>query len=879
MDAGKTTLSEAMLVSAGVLAKAGRVDSGSSFLDTDEQERARGITIFSGQARMEAGNTELTLVDTPGHVDFSAEMERALSILDVAVLVISGRHLVQGHTVTIWKLLKKLDIPVFIFVNKMDLEGTDPRAAMDVLRSSLDDGCVMFGNAAGESAAAVLPDPEELAMCDEGLMELFLAEEEMPDETIAGAIARRHVFPCWFGSALYEQGVKGLLEGLDRFTRQPVYGRDFAARVFRITRDEKGVRQTHMKITGGALSVKDTIRTSGSEDGAEKIHQIRLYSGSRYETMETAEAGQLVAVVGLEQTAAGQGLGTLLGQDSKALLQPVLVYRLLTPENANIPLIMQQMRQLEEEDPQLHVRWSEQKQEIQVRLMGEIQLEILTQMITERFGFVPRFDEGSIEYRETIRQPVRGAGHFEPLRHYAEVHLLLEPLPEGSGIQCASSCSTDVLDTNWQRLIMTHLTEREHPGVLMGAPLTDVKITIEGGRAHLKHTEGGDFRQATYRALRQAMRKADASGDAVLLEPWYDFTLELPRQQAGRAMADIRRMGGSFEIIERQGAGGETDSQILQGRAPVQEMRGYAAEVASYTKGYGYLTCNFSGFSQCHNAAEAIAAAGYDPERDMDNPADSVFCSHGAGHMVPWDEADEMMHVQIRGGAEESREDEEPAFSQRLAGAGSGSGPADKELQRIFERTYGKQDAPKVRKPARIIEAQPQPRQKTKPAEVLPEYLLVDGYNIIFAWDELRELSKISIDAAREALIDILSNYQGFRQCETMVVFDAYRVKGGKEHMEKQGGVTVVFTAEAETADTYIERATYEMKKQKYHVRVATSDRLEQMIILGNDAFRVSATEFQAEVSQINERIREILESHRRQGTRESGNRIVLPLE
>ena len=899
MDAGKTTLSEAMLVSAGVLAKAGRVDSGSSFLDTDDQERARGITIFSGQARMVTGNTELTLVDTPGHVDFSAEMERALSILDAAVLVISGRQLVQGHTVTIWKLLQKLAIPVFIFVNKMDLEGTDPQAAMDALRSSLDEGCVMFGIAGNKGEDSHLPDPEELAMCDEALMDIYLAEEEMSDEAIAGAIARRRVFPCWFGSALLEEGVDALLKGLDRFTRQPVYGRDFSARVFRITRDEKGARQTHMKITGGSISVKDTIRTSEAEDSAEKIHQIRIYSGNRYETVETAEAGQLVAVTGPENTEAGQGLGNLLGQNSQAMLQPVLVYRMLLPEGANVPLIMQQMRQLEEEDPQLHVRWSEQKQEIQVRLMGEIQLEILTQMISERFGFVPRFDEGSIEYRETIRSPIRGAGHFEPLRHYAEVHLLLEPLPAGSGIQCASSCSSDVLDTNWQRLIMTHLTEREHPGVLTGSPLTDVKITIEGGRAHLKHTEGGDFRQATYRALRQAMRKSQAAGDAVLLEPWYDFTLELPQEQAGRAMSDIQRMGGSFEIVTRQGAGADPGTQILQGRAPVQEMRGYAAETASYTKGYGHLSCTFSGFFPCHNESEVLAESDYDPDRDMDNPADSVFCSHGAGHMVPWDEADEMMHVQIRQAGLPAGEEAGGAFGQtaagasgqRLAGArpgdsfgagasGAGSNAAiDKDLQRIFERTYGKKEEPKVRKPARIIEAAPEQKQKTKPAEVMPEYLLVDGYNIIFAWDELRELSKISIDAAREALIDILSNYQGFRQCETMVVFDAYRVKGGTEHTEKQGGVTVVFTAEAETADTFIERATYEMKKKKYHVRVATSDRLEQMIILGNDAFRVSASDFKAEVSQINDRIREILESHRRQGEREGGNRIVLPLE
>lgn len=871
VDAGKTTLSEALLVGSGTLAKAGRVDHGDSFLDTNAQERRRGITIFSGEAVMQAGRTELILVDTPGHVDFSAEMERTLQILDYAVLVISGRELVQGHTLTIWKLLKSRGIPVFLFVNKMDLDGTSREQAAEVLKAELDEGCVVFGSGEGEGVEEAFPDPEELAMCDEVLLDHFLAEEELPEEQIIRAIARRRIFPVWFGSALRQEGTGALLSGLDRYTMAPPAKEAFSARVYRISRDRKGARLTHMKILGGTLSVRDQIRTSAVEGTEEKITQIRVLAGERFEMIEKAEAGQVVAVSGLEHTAAGQGLGTLLGQDGQALLQPVLTYGMILPEGANIPLILQQMRQLEEEDPTLHVRWNEQLQQIQIRLMGEIQLEILQEMIRERFGFEAIFDEGRTEFRETITEPVRGAGHFEPLRHYAEVHLLMEPLPEGSGIVACSACSSDVLDTNWQRLILTHLAEREHPGTLMGAPITDMRITIEGGRAHLKHTEGGDFRQATYRAIRQGLRKALAGGSMRLLEPWYDVTLELPRPQLGRAMADIQKMGGTIEAGEEPGSSVAEDLVVLRGRAPVRRMRGYAAEVASYTKGYGHLFCSFCGFSACQEEEALLQECGYDPDRDMDNPADSVFCSHGAGRIVPWDEADEMMHVTV------GKEETGPAAAEHAPAGGSMGAASDKELNRIFERTYGKRREERPRKPARLIEAEPIRPRKTKPAEVLPEYLLVDGYNIIFAWEQLRELSKTSIDAAREALIEILNNYQGFRKCETIVVFDAYRVKGGREHTERHGNVTVVFTKEAETADTYIERASYEMKK-KYRVRVATSDRLEQMIILGNDAFRVSASEFQAEVEETGERIRQILEDQRRMSEKENKGRIVLPL-
>ena len=892
VDAGKTTLSEALLAASGAIAKAGRVDNGDSFLDTDAQEKQRGITIFSGEARFRAGETEVILVDTPGHVDFSAEMERTLSILDYAVLVISGRELIQGHTMTIWKLLKHHEIPVFIFVNKMDLEGTDQKQAMEALKAALDDGCICFGTGGSgdEEDAAGLPDPEELAMCDERLLDVYLAGGTLPEDLIVQAIARRKVFPCWFGSALRQQGIGNLLRGLDRYTKAAPAEKEFSAKVYRITRDRKGNRLTHMKILGGRIAVRDVIRTGAEQGAEEKIHQIRICSGDRFETVDTARAGQLIAVTGLENTSAGQGLGTRFGETEQAVLQPVLVYSMILEEDANVPQIMQQMRQLEEEDPQLHVRWNEKLQEIQVLLMGEIQLEILQQVIEERFGFRPAFDEGSIEYRETIREPVRGAGHFEPLRHYAEVHLLLEPLPAGSGLEFVSGCSTDVLDTNWQRLIMTHLSEREHTGVLVGAPITDMRITIEGGRAHLKHTEGGDFRQATYRAIRQALRKARRDGVLQLLEPWYDFQIELPRSQAGRAMADVQKMGGSFETEESQAGSAGEDMMLLKGQAPVQEMRGYASQVASYTRGYGHFTCSFRGFAPCHNAQEVMEGSGYDPDSDIDNPADSVFCSHGAGRTIPWYESDEMMHAAP--GRERSTEnapeddwEHAPGENGTPGTGGSGSrhesdtAAMDKELDRIFQRTISKnkKDKPIVRKAARTIEA-PKAPMKTKPAEVLPEYLLVDGYNIIFAWEELRELSRISIDGAREALIDILADYQAFRQCDVIAVFDAYKVRGGKEHTEKHGDVTVVFTAEAETADTYIERATYEMKK-KCRVRVATSDRLEQMIILGNDAFRISATEFLEEVSDVQERIREILREHRRQIDREYQNRIDLPLQ
>ncbi len=923
VDAGKTTLSEALLYEAGRLAKPGRVDHGDAFLDTDIQEKERGITIFSKQAQLDHGSTDIMLMDTPGHVDFSGEMERILSVLDYAILVISGKELVQGHTLTVWSLLQQHGIPTFLFVNKMDLEGTDQETALEQLRTRLDEGCVLFeetdadtkagtgvkagadtpakagrgsadagaanaGAAYADTAEGSAPaaDPEELAMCDEDILTAYLEEERIPEELIRIAIRKRRVFPCCFGSALKMEGTGAFLRCLDKWTvgYEAPEG-SFSARVFKITRDEKGVRLTHMKILSGRLSARDGLPVAGGpEEVREKVHQIRIYSGEKYEAVSTADAGSICAVTGPETTFAGQ----LISEDGiqeadTQRLQPVLRYSVEIPENISPHTALQQMRQLEEEDPLLHVQWSEEYQEIQVSLMGEIQQEILSRQIRQRFGYEPAFSEGKVEYRETIAAPVRGAGHFEPLRHYAEVHLRLDPLPAGSGLKLASDCSSDDLDTNWQRLIMTHLTEREYPGVLTGSAITDMQITIEGGRAHLKHTEGGDFRQATGRAVRQALRKSEP----VLLEPWYDVTIEVPDQNFGRVLSDIRKMGGTAEEVNAVGASGSGAAggmRVLSGSAPVSGMRSWQKEFAAFTRGFGSLTCTFGGYRKCHNSDEVIEAIGYDPDRDTDNPADSVFCSHGAGRIIPWDEADEHMHVKITDKSAGASEEEVPAGgSMRPAGAGTpysgssagGAFQQDRELQRIFERTYGVRNE-RPRRPARTVAPEHPKREKTRPAEVLPECLLVDGYNIIFAWEELRELAERSIDGAREALIEIMANYQGWRGCGVIVVFDAYKVKGGTEHIEEHGDLKVVYTKEAETADTYIERTTYRIGK-KYHVRVATSDRLEQMIILGNDAFRVSARDLKAEIEEADELIAGLLQDRRRQSDRDFRRRLTLP--
>ena len=868
VDAGKTTLSEALLYRTGAIRKLGRVDHRDAFLDTDSQERERGITIFSKQAELEYDGTTFMLLDTPGHVDFSAEMERTLQVLDIAILVISGKDGVQGHTATLWKLMEKYRLPVFIFVNKMDLDGTDRAAIMAELRRSLGSGCMEFDvqrDAAWQ---------EQVAMCDEEMIEEFLENGSLDDGSIAAGIAKRRIFPCCFGSALKMQGVDELLEIVSQFSLQKIYPAQFGARVFKISRDRQGMRLTHMKITGGALNVKDAVVTahaddgtdSGSDDSTEKIEQIRIYSGEKYRTADTIRAGDVCAVTGLKNTYAGQGLG--YEQDTSGpLLESVLSYQVILPDDVDVHDALSRLRILEEEDPQLHVAWNEQLQEIQMQLMGEVQTEILKNIISERFGFDVEFGQGSIAYKETIAEPVYGAGHFEPLRHYAEVHLLMEPAKRGSGLTLDTACSSDELDTNWQRLILTHLAEKEHIGVLTGSPLTDMKITLTAGRAHLKHTEGGDFRQATYRALRQGLRKARS----VLLEPWYEFRLEVPQEATGRAISDIQRMSGSISEPEHMG-----DTVVLTGKAPVSEMKDYAVDVASYTKGHGRLSCSLSGYDKCHDQERVIEAIGYDPDADLENTADSVFCSHGAGFNVKWDESDVLMNIQPeRKDTKTLNGADSCAFTYERAGGmpetPHGGKNAEKrgrkkglteeeELERIFEMTYGK---PKKRTVIPKREILPEhEKKKTKPAVVTEEYLLVDGYNIIFAWDELKALAKVNMDSARQALIEILANYQGYKKNTLILVFDAYKVEGGQGQVFKYHNIHVVFTKEAETADQYIEKTVHEIGRN-HSVTVATSDALEQVIILGQGARRMSARMLKEEVE---EAAKELRSSHLNRG-------------
>lgn len=839
VDAGKTTLSEAMLYKTGTIRKLGRVDKKDAFFDTDAQERERGITIFSKQARMTAGETEIMLLDTPGHVDFSSEMERTLQVLDYAILVISGKDGVQGHTATLWKLLRRYEIPAFIFVNKMDLETADRDRVYANIRGKLGSGCVDFTNE--------IP-LEETASCSEELIEEFFESGELADTSILGAIKDRQLFPCVFGSALRIDGVDRLLELMDRFTEAEAYPEDFGAMVYKITRDDKGTRLTHMKITGGVIRSRMPL-------GEEKVDQIRIYSGDKFRTAGEADAGSIVAVTGLDSTRAGQCLGSCEAE-SMASLEPALVYDVICPPQQDIHDLLGKLSLLEEEDPQLHIKWNDQLKSIQISLMGQVQLEILKNLVSARFGIDIDFGEGRIAYKETIRNTVLGAGHFEPLRHYAEIQLLMEPAPAGSGINARSICPVDVLDKNWQRLAITHVLEREHPGVLMGAPLTDVIISIAGGRAHEKHTEGGDFRQAVYRAIRQGLMKADCE----LLEPWYSFTLEVPQEVVGTAMSDIQRMSGSFELTTSSDG-----TAVLHGSAPVSEMKDYQVKVHSYTKGHGHLLCTMDGYRSCHDRERVLAEAGYDPARDAANPADSIFCTHGAGYSVPWDEVDEMLHtsVYVPGVTEETTEAPVRARGGYSAGDEDFSHPAFvKAKPRQLRNSYI---------PPKEIKGESGSR-KIKPQPVLPEYLLVDGYNIIFAWEDLKSLSEQNIDAARDALIEMMQNYQGVRKCDVILVFDAYKVKGGVRKVERHDNVTVVYTKEAETADAYIEKTTYELKG-KYRVRVATSDRLEQLIIMGNDALKISADEFRKEVEAANRQIRDILAEYSRKNAG-SGNRI-----
>ena len=841
VDSGKTTLSEAMLYRAGVTRRLGRVDHKDAFLDTDALEKARGITIFSKQALLTAGDTDITLLDTPGHVDFSTETERTLQVLDYAVLVVSGTDGVQSHTETLWRLLRRYHVPTFVFVNKMDLPGMERQELLAQLNRRLGEGFVDFG-------AEQADRDEALALCDENLMDRMLDAGQLQDADLIPAIARRHVFPCWFGAALKLEGVDALLDGLDRYTRPAPALEAFGAKVFKVSQDEQGARLTWLRVTGGELKVKAQL--TGEADGepwAEKANQLRLYSGAKYTLAEAIGPGQVCAVTGLTKARPGEGLGAERDSDLP-VLEPVLSYQVLLPEGADVHAALGKLHRLEEEEPQLHVVWNETLGEIHVQLMGEIQLEVLRSLLAERFGLAVEFGPGGILYKETITEPMEGVGHYEPLRHYAEVHLKLEPLPRGSGMQFAADCREEVLDKNWQRLVLTHLEEKQHLGVLTGSPLTDVKITLIAGRAHLKHTEGGDFRQATYRAVRQGLMLAKSQ----LLEPWYAFRLEVPAENIGRAMSDIQRMEGTFDPPE---SGEET--AVLTGFAPVSTMRSYPMEVVSYTRGRGHLSLTLDGYRPCHNAQEVIAAIGYEPEHDLDNPADSVFCAHGAGFVVPWDQVRSHMHVDS-GWGKSTRPEQEAAVPQRRVMAYRATLEEDAELLKIFERTYG----PIKRDPLaafRPVQKRERPDFAAEQWEIAPEYLLVDGYNIIFAWDELNALSKESLDAARHKLMDILCNYQGFQKCVLILVFDAYRVPGSPGSIEQYHNIHVVYTKEAETADMFIERVTHEIGRNR-RVRVATSDGMEQIIILGHGALRVSARMFHEEVQNVEKQIRALVQ-------------------
>ena len=881
VDAGKTTLSEELLYLCGEIRKIGRVDHGDAFLDTYELEKERGITIFSKQALLKTENMEVTLLDAPGHVDFSAEMERTLQVLDYAILVINGMDGVQSHTMTLWRLLERYQIPTFLFVNKMDQQGTDHDALLNDLKQHLHENCVDFGRTQDTDYGMYELTPEQLeniAVCEEDLLETYLETDIVEDRDIVRLIVQRKIFPCYFGSALKEKGVKDFWNGVQKYTAEPKRPTEFGAKVFKIARDEQGNRLTYMKITGGSLKVKTLLSSNSNgqslpgrkaEEAAweEKADQIRLYSGAKYELTSEAEAGTVCAVTGLTRTYPGEGLG--IEQESELpILEPVLNYQIILPDDCDPHQMLQKLRQLEEEEPQLHILWDSQLSEIHAQLMGEVQIEILKKMIWDRFHVAVEFGAGSIVYKETVAEPVEGVGHFEPLRHYAEVHLLIEPGEPGSGCQFFTACSEDVLARNWQRLILTHLEEKEHIGVLTGSPLTDVQITILTGRAHAKHTEGGDFRQATYRAVRQGLRKARN----ILLEPYYEFRLEVPAEMIGRAMADVQKMQGTFDAPEVEG-----ETAILKGTAAVAQMRDYQKEVVSYTHGTGKLFCSLKGYAPCKNQDEVVQNIGYDPEADLENPTGSVFCAHGAGFVVPWDQVEAYMHLQSGVDMDELDseswyEDVESAqnpgtavdnanISGNISGKNgkfsySGSYEEEEELQAIFERTFGpmKRDRTAFQKKT-VHSSTPATRYRAgKPRQ--EEYLLVDGYNIIFSWEELNELAKENIHAACDKLMDILSNYQGYRKCTLILVFDAYKVEGHVEEIITYHNIYVVYTKEAETADQYIEKTVHRIGRQ-YQVTVATSDGLEQVIIMGQGAHRISAQGLKKEIEDTEKTARE----------------------
>lgn len=856
VDAGKTTLSEALLYTSGGIRRFGRVDHQDAFLDNFAMERERGITIFSKQAELTFGDVRVTLLDTPGHVDFSAEMERTLQVLDYAILVINGADGVQAHTRTLWRLLKQYRIPVFLFVNKMDQPSADKERLMENLKTQLDEGCMDFMD--------IRLTDESLAMGSEEMMEAYLETGDIPEDAVRRAIRKRYIFPCYFGSALKLTGIEVLMEGMARYMECPVYGAEFGAKVYKISRDEQGNRMTHLKITGGSLKVKAVLKHHSGKE--EKVNQVRIYSGAGYQTVPEVAAGEICAITGLEESYSGEGFG--IEHDSELpILEPVLSYRLILPKDCNVHEAWSQLKQLEEEDPLLKLTWHEATGEIHIQVMGEVELEVLKSLIAERFGYDVAFGEGSLVYKETIATKVEGVGHFEPLRHYAEVHLLMEPGESGSGIQVEADCSEDVLARNWQRLVLTHIEERKHPGVLTGSEITDMKITLIAGRAHTKHTEGGDFRQATYRAIRQGLKKAES----VLLEPYYEYQLTVPTENAGRAISDIQRMSGTFEVSGQ----GEAET-LLTGMLPVAEVSGYQAEVRAYTKGYGRFVCTLKGYYPCHNQEEIVQKIGYDAEADVENPTGSVFCAHGAGFIVPWNEVESYMHVEtqvespaeMHGSLDKARSGDRVSVSKVIA--------EEDELEAIFRRTYGGS----IRKPyENRYETQDEDRYYTadpadsgtgnaggketwnkyadtagkKPRE---SYLLVDGYNIIFAWEELNELSKTDLAAARGKLMDILCNYQGYRKMKLILVFDGYKVPGNPGEMIEYHNIHVVYTKEAQTADQYIEKLVHDMGRN-YDITVATSDGLEQLIIWGAGARRLSARELKEEVERADEELRE----------------------
>ena len=885
VDAGKTTLSEGLLYCSGSIRKLGRVDKKDAFLDTDKQERERGITIFSKQALLNAGETQITLLDTPGHVDFSAEMERTLQVMDYAILVISGSDGVQGHTLTLWRLLKQYKIPVFIFVNKMDQPDTDKEVLMKQLRRQLSEGCVDFSNQLTEEFY------ENIAMCEEAALDEFLTKGEICRETCIHLIKERKLFPCLYGSALKLEGIQELLEVLDIYTETQVYVNDFDARVFKISRDEAGNRLTHIKITGGILKIRDILKGTSeavpgvivAENWEEKINSIRIYSGEKFEAVNQAEAGTICAVTGLTKTKAGEGLGCESGLN-EPILEPVLSYALLLPEEYDPALMLPKLRQLEEEEPQLHIVWDEKSKELKVQLMGQVQLEVLSSLIQTRFGVAVQFGPGTILYKETINSWALGMGHFEPLRHYAEVTLLLEAGERGSGLQFATDCREDILDRNWQRLILTHLQEKEHCGVLTGSPITDMKITLKTGRAHLKHTEGGDFRQATYRALRQGLMGAEN----VLLEPYYEFSLELPDNCIGRAMADIEKMSGTFELSQQEG-----ESAILTGTAPMSQMQDYTREVASYTKGQGHLFCSLKGYFPCHNAEAVIEERNYDPEQDIEHTPDSVFCAHGAGFIVKWEQVPSYIHEklnvdyiitsdnnEIEGDTLQSNPNSQSSkntnhtkntiHSNNATDGSSFNSIGTDEIESILNKiayanskksaVTGQAGWRRRRESETFAGAGQQSSSEQaftyKPINRKEQYLLVDGYNVIYAWPELKDIANTTLDGARGKLLDILCNYQAIKGCHLIAVFDAYRVAGHATEISDYHNIHVVYTAEAETADRYIEKFAHENSK-KYDVTVATSDGLEQIIIIGAGCNLISSRELLEEIELTNKQLME----------------------